>query len=85
MRLVKFNASEIQVQELIEFTTERVASKAFHAAAVMAPQLAEDLLEANKEIARLRRIIERQAQVLESARSAAMHLVEAAGQGDMFS
>ena len=84
MPLVKFDASDETTQKLMAFTNTRVASKAFYFAAALAPELADDLREAHEEIARLRRVIERQAQVLESARSAAMHLVEAAGQGDLF-
>jgi TolA-binding protein len=84
MPLVKFQASDEQALQLMRHTRQQVSSKAFFRAALEAPQLAQELRDAHEEIARLRRIVDRQAQVLESARSAAMHLVEAAGQGDMF-
>lgn len=71
-------------EKLKSFTWRNTASGACLDALKNYPGLRDQLVEQREEIARLRRIIDRQAQVLESARSAAMHLVEATGQGDMF-
>lgn len=84
MPLVKFQADDADADLLMQHTSQRVASKAFMFAALSAPGLAVELRDSRQEVARLRRIIERQQQVLESARSAAALLVEAAGQGDLF-
>ena len=84
MPLVKFQADDADADMLMQHTGQRVASKAFMLSALAAPGLAIELNDARQEIARLRRIIARQQQVLESARSAAALLVEAAGQGDLF-
>lgn len=84
MPLVKFQADDADADLLMHHTGQRVASKAFMLAALSAPGLAVELNDSRQEIARLRRIIQRQQQVLESAREAAALLVEAAGQGDLF-
>ncbi|WNF48800.1 hypothetical protein RHP75_10425 [Pseudomonas sp. SG20056] len=84
MPLVKFQADDADADMLMQHTGQRVASKAFMLSALASPGLAIELNDARQEIARLRRIIARQQQVLESARSAASLLVEAAGQGDLF-
>lgn len=82
--LVKFQAEDALAEAVMQHTGQRVASKAFYIAAVSAPGLVVDLVDARQEIARLRRIIDRQQQVLEGARSAASLLLEVAGQGDLF-
>lgn len=84
MPLVKFQADDSEADLLMNYTGQRVASKAFHFAAVSAPALSSDLKDARDEIQRLRRIIARQQQVLENARDSAALLLEAAGQGDLF-
>lgn len=84
MPLVKFTVEDAQADQVKKLTRFTVASKAYEAAAHAAISLTVDLADARSEIARLRRIIDRQQQVLESARSAAALLVEAAGQGDLF-
>ena len=82
--LVKFHVDDAQAALLMQHTGQRAASKAFMLAALSAPGLVVELHDSRQEIARLRRIIARQQQVLESAREAAALLVEAAGQGDLF-
>ncbi|HSX88582.1 MAG TPA: hypothetical protein VLG17_11355 [Pseudomonas sp.] len=82
--LVKFHVEDGQADLLMQHTGQRVASKAFLLASLSAPGLAVELQDARQEIARLRRIIDRQQQVLEGARSAASLLLEVAGQGDLF-
>lgn len=84
MPLVKFTVEDSQADQVKKLTRFTVASKAYEAAAHAAISLTVDLADARSEISRLRRIIDRQQQVLESARSAAALLVEAAGQGDLF-
>jgi len=84
MPLVKFQADDSEADLLMNYTGQRVASKAFYFAAVAAPALSSDLKDAKEEIQRLRRIIARQQQVLENARESAALLLEAAGQGDLF-
>ena len=84
MPLVKFTVEDDQAALVKLLTRNVVASKAYEAAAHSALALTVDLADARQEIARLRRIIERQQQVLEGARSAAALLVEVAGQGDLF-
>jgi hypothetical protein len=84
MPLVKFTVDDSQADRVKRLTGHIVASKAYENAAHAAIALTVDLSDARAEIARLRRIIERQQQVLEGARQAASLLVEVAGQGDLF-
>lgn len=82
--LVKFHVDDAQADLLMQYTGQRVASKAFLLSALSAPGLAVDLQCSRDEVARLRRIIARQQQVLDGARDAAALLVEASAQGDLF-
>lgn len=84
MPLVKFTVDDAQADQVKKLTRHTVASKAYENAAHAAIALTVDLSDARAEIARLRRIIDRQQQVLEGARSAAALLLEVAGQGDLF-
>lgn len=84
MPLVKFQADDELAAKMFAFTGERVASKAFADAARQALRLDADLRHARAEIAELKQQAQVYRQTLSSAREAAIRLVEAAGQGDMF-
>lgn len=81
--LIKFDADESLVDQLKMQYGQKVASKAFSAAAEDAPRLSalvrglnRDVEDRDREIAVLR-------QTLERARSSAAQLLEACGQGDL--
>jgi len=82
--LIKFDADEQLADRLKAQYGQRVASKAFAQAAADALDLHAQLKHARYELDRRDEEIRVLRQTLEGARSAAAHLLEACGQGDMF-
>lgn len=84
MLLTIRDVSEDLVQRAKVVTGKGTGSQAFIAGIELMLRLYCTVDEQRDEIERLRRIVDRQQQVLDSARDAAALLVEAAGQGDLF-
>lgn len=82
--LVKIpDAPDDLVEELKDFTGQRVASKAVLQAARMAPVLSDRLRLADEEITKLRQLISVQKQTIDRAADAARGLLDHVGQGDL--
>jgi hypothetical protein len=84
MLLTIRDVPEDLVQRAKVVTGKGTGSQAFIAGIELMFRLYCTVDEQRDEIERLRRIVDRQQQVLDSARDAAALLVEAAGQGDLF-
>lgn len=81
--LIKFEASDDDVNLMKAFTGQAVGSKAFHRAALDALELSKELRDLRSQLSQAQRTIAVQRQTLESARSAAALLLEKVGQGDL--
>lgn len=84
MPLVKFQATDTLTEALMDYTGHRVASKAFLSAAMGAPLIADELIDARTEIAALKEQIKVYQQAIARARDAAIEFAELASQGDLF-
>lgn len=82
--LIKFEIDEKMADRIKFQYGQKVASRAFSLAAVDALDLHAQLKHAQYELQKRDTEIRVLRQTLEGARSAAVHLLEACGQGDMF-
>lgn len=81
--LIKFDADQVLVDQLKAFTGQAVGSKAFHIAARDALELSDQLRDLRRQLESARETIRVQRRSLEAARSAAVQLLEVAGQPDL--
>lgn len=82
--LIKFEIDEKMADRIKMQYGQKVASRAFSMAAIDALDLHAQLKHAQYELQKRDTEIRVLRQTLEGARSAAVHLLEACGQGDMF-
>lgn len=81
--LIKFDADQTLVDQLKTFTGQAVGSKAFHLAACDALELSDQVRELRRQLEAARETIRVQRQTIDCARSAAIQLIWATGQGDL--